>query len=98
MNLHLSACTGCGASYFPPRLRCHRCGGFAFELRACSGGTVAGVSRVHRAPAGCDYAFLADIQAGEGVAIVAAARHQPAVGARVALSRREDGAVVVVQD
>lgn len=98
MSLHLSACCGCGASYFPARLRCHRCGGYAFEQRACPEGIVAGVSRVHRAPAGCGFSFLVDIQAGEGVSIVAAARQRPVVGARVALDQGEDGAVCLVQD
>ncbi len=98
MSLHLSACAGCGTAYFPPRMRCHRCGGFDFEPRACAVGTVTGVSRVHRIPEGCDFGYLVEVEAGEGVVVVAVARRTQTLGARVALAQADTGAVCVAED
>lgn len=98
MSLYLSACAACGAAYFPPRLRCHRCGGQTFEPMACAEGTVTGLAQVHRVPHGCEFRFLVDIRTAAGPSIVAAARSAQSLGARVALGQGENGAMFVQQD
>ena len=104
MHPQASVCAGCGAADFPPRLRCHRCGGLQFMPRPVTEAEVATVTRVHRVPAGCPYDQLVELgAAGEGVyfalvfglRLLAAASFAPAVGRTVALRLTDDGAIVI---
>lgn len=95
MSLHISACRGCGAHYFPQRLRCHRCGGGDFEAQPISEASVTGVVTVHRFPQDWAWRCLVELRTACGVTLIAGAAQAPLVGARVGISQREDGAIVV---
>jgi uncharacterized OB-fold protein len=92
-----SVCAGCGAAYFPARLRCHRCGGYRFDSRPLAHGTVMGVTAVHRAPAGCPHSVLLEVRAAEGVVLIAAGSGAFRVDDHVDLVQHENGAVVAHQ-
>ena len=95
MHPQASVCAGCGAADFPPRLRCHRCGGLQFTPRPVTEAEVAAVTRVHRVPAGCPYDHLVELGAAGGLRLLAAASFAPAVGRTVALRLSDDGAIVI---
>jgi uncharacterized OB-fold protein len=95
MYPHASVCAGCGAADFPPRLRCHRCGGLQFSTRPIPEATVITVTRVHRVPAGCPYDHLVELSAEAGLRMLAAASFSPTVGCTVGLVQADDGAIVI---
>jgi uncharacterized OB-fold protein len=92
-----SVCAGCGAAYFPARLRCHRCGGYRFDARPLAHGTVTGVSAVHRAPAGGPHSVLLELRAEGGVVVIAAGSGAFRVDDNVHLVQHENGAVIAHQ-
>ncbi len=95
MSLHLQSCLGCGAAYFPERLRCHRCGGNAFGALSITEARVTVATRVHRAPEGCGFTHLVELEAASGVLLVAGATEAPTVGTRVRVDQRNDGALFI---
>lgn len=97
MTPHSERCTACGAHFFPRRMRCHRCGGMAFDKVPFAGGQVVTVTRVHRAPEGWPHAHLVEVEAGE-LRILAVSEHAPAIGGPVALREDETGAIFVVSN
>jgi len=92
-----SVCAGCGATYFPARLRCHRCGGYRFDPQPLAHGTVTGVSAVHRVPAGCPHSVLLEVRAAGGVVVIAAGSGTFRVDDDVRLIQHEDGALIAHQ-
>lgn len=97
MTLNLLVCQDCRASHFPARLRCHQCGGARFGKLPVADATVRGVTRVHRIPPGCEFAYLVEVETAGGVPLVAATASAVTPGQRVPLAQRSDGAIVIPQ-
>lgn len=69
MTLLMTVCADCGVSYFPARLRCHRCGGYQFLDQAVYTARVSGVVPVHRVPEDCPWHCLVELQTEAGVTV-----------------------------
>jgi hypothetical protein len=95
MNLQIQACTGCGAHYFPARLRCPRCSASSFAPQPIAQALVTGVVPVHRFPPDWPWRCLVELRTSGGVTLIAAAAAAPTVGAQVRVAQQPDGAVVV---
>ena len=95
MHPQASVCAGCGAGDFPPRLRCHRCGGLQFRPRPITEAEVVAVTRVHRVPAGCPHDHLIELVAQGNLRLLAAASFAPSVGCSVGLLQADDGAILI---
>lgn len=95
MTLPAFSCRQCGALYFPARLRCQTCGGFEFKSHVIDQVQVKAVTRVHRKPPNCSFDFLVQVEAKEGLQLIAAAQSKPEVGAFVSLQQLSDGAVFI---
>lgn len=95
MSLDLQSCMGCGAAYFPARLRCHHCGSNSFDALSISEARVTVATRVHRSPEGCDFTHLVELETSPGVYLVAGATKAPTVGTLVRLDQRDDGALFI---
>lgn len=96
MTLQITACERCGAQYFPRRLRCHRCGASAFQGLPVTAARVTAATQVHRTLQGCPWSWLVELEAGQGVRLIAAADSAPSIGATVRVQQQEDGAVVLI--
>ena len=89
-------CLGCGARYFPVRLRCRHCGGTDFGRGPVTEGVVLGVTRAHRIPDGGRFTYLAEVHCDGDLKVVAGAAHAPCEGDRVMLLQAPDGAIRIV--
>jgi uncharacterized OB-fold protein len=72
-GVSLGLCTRCGASYFPRRLMCARCGSIAWEHAVAREGVVEEVTTVHRRIGGSlpEPVVLATVRLAGGQRIVA---------------------------
>lgn len=74
-RMEAARCTGCGVVHFPPRSRCHLCGGDKLEsLRLSGQGRVVSVTRVYQPARGfrdSAGAATALIELQEGVRVIA---------------------------
>ncbi|WP_409338582.1 zinc ribbon domain-containing protein [Curvibacter cyanobacteriorum] len=95
MTLLMSVCADCGATYFPARLRCHRCGSYRFLDQPVDSARVSGVVPVHRAPEDCPWHCLVELQTEAGVTVMAVAQEPPTLHSLVPLIQQADGAVVI---
>jgi uncharacterized OB-fold protein len=86
--LRLSICRSCGATYFPARLACARCGHRSFRTDEATSGVVEECVRIHRSRGGV--AHIATVRAGD-IRFVAGLARAVRTGERVLLDER-DGA------
>ncbi|MBV5295604.1 MAG: hypothetical protein JZU58_24985 [Curvibacter lanceolatus] len=95
MTLLMTVCADCGVSYFPARLRCHRCGGYQFLDQAVYTARVSGVVPVHRVPEDCPWHCLVELQTEAGVTVMAVAQVPPTLHSLVPITQQADGAVFI---
>lgn len=96
MSPNAQRCRQCGRAMFPARYRCFRCGSEKLVLEAVDHGTVLAFTKVYRVPPSCSYDWLLEVQATDGVSIIAVGESQPECGQQVLLQEQPDGAIVAV--
>lgn len=89
MTVTLRACAACGHTTFPPRLRCHRCGGIAWRDEPCRNGVIEAVTAIHPA----DPIHLATIRTPHAARLIVRLATAMPPGATVALHETADGAL-----
>ena len=85
----LRTCVTCGHTEFPPRLRCHRCGGTSWRDRPCGDGVIEAVTAIQPA----DPVHLATVRTPQAVRLIVRLATALPLGATVALHETENGAV-----
>ena len=106
MTVHIHHCNGCGASYFPARLRCHHCGSTQFTAQALAKAQVSAVVKVHRWPEGSAWRCLVELQIPPDAAtakgappnaltLLAVSERSITPGTIATLSQQDDGAIVI---
>jgi uncharacterized protein len=93
-GIELSACTACGAAFFPARLICPRCGGTRWSSQVVREGVVEDTTRVRHAIGTPDGRprILATVRLPGGQHVVAGLQRQLPRGSRVKL-RDQAGAL-----
>jgi uncharacterized OB-fold protein len=97
MSVEYQRCKGCGTAYFPSRYVCHRCRGTTFDHPTVSRGRVICFTQVYQKDAPDAPEFLVEIEAAEGMRIIATSEFQPSINQELELSRREDSSIQLLR-